>query len=235
MAARKGFGALVFGGGSGLGLATGKRLVKNGYKVVLADLPSSEGDRVARDLGDSCIFAPADVSSESSVKQAIKTVVDKCGPLRAVVNTAGIMKIAGTLSDTGEAHSLSLFEEITKINLTGSFNVARLAAEQMATNEPDEGGERGVIINTSSVHAYEGQAGKVAYSATKGAINGMFLTPMFTKGRPEPSQQESAAQIIPFPKRIADPEDFAHLALSIIENRTINGEIIRIDGAVRMP
>lgn len=143
------------------------------------------------------------------------------------------------------------------INLTGTFNVTRLAAEQMATNEPDEGGERGVIINTSSIHAYDGQSGKVAYSATKGAINsmtlpmardlgqhgirvnaiapGMFLTPMLTKSRPEPSEQQKMAQIVPFPKRIGDPTEFAQLVQTIIENKMMNGEVIRIDGGVRMP
>lgn len=135
--------------------------------------------------------------------------------------------------------------------------MTRLAAEQMATNEPDEGGERGVIINTSSIHAYDGQSGKVAYSATKGAINsmtlpmardlgqhgirvnaiapGMFLTPMLTKSRPEPSEQQKMAQIVPFPKRIGDPTEFAQLVQTIIENKMMNGEVIRIDGGVRMP
>lgn len=197
------------------------------------------------------------VSSEIDVKQAIETVVDWCGPLRVAVNTAGIVKIAKTLSDGGEVHPLHTFEEILKINLTGTFNVTRLAAEQMATNEPDEGGERGVIINTSSIHAYDGQSGKVAYSATKGAINsmtlpmardlgqhgirvnaiapGMFLTPMLTKSRPEPSEQQKMAQIVPFPKRIGDPTEFAQLVQTIIENKMMNGEVIRIDGGVRMP
>ncbi|XP_068701747.1 3-hydroxyacyl-CoA dehydrogenase type-2-like [Montipora foliosa] len=250
-------GCLVAGGASGLGLATVHRLVKNGCRVVIADLPSSEGERVARDLGENCTFVPTNVVSESDVKQAIKAVVEKCGPLRAVVNTAGIVRIAETLSHASEAHPLSLFEEIIKVNLMGTFNVARLAAQQMATNDQDEGGERGVIINTSSVHGYDGQAGKVAYSTTKGGINamtlpmardlaqygirvnaiapGLFLTPMLLKARPEPSQQESAAKIIPFPKRIADPADFAQLVQAIMENKMINGEIIRIDGAVRMP
>lgn len=232
-------------------------MVQQGCRVVIADLPSSEGDKVASDLGEKCVFVPTDVSSESDVKQAIKTVVNKCGPLRIAVNTAGIVKLAKTLSDEGEVHPLDIFEEISKINLMGTFNVTRLAAQHMATNEPDEGGERGVIINTSSVHAYDGQSGKVAYSASKGAINsmtlplardlgrhgirvntiapGMFLTPMLTKSRPEPSEQQKMAQIVPFPKRIGDPAEFAQLVQTIIENKMINGEVIRIDGGVRMP
>ncbi|KAL9973261.1 hypothetical protein ACROYT_G019690 [Oculina patagonica] len=257
MAFRKGLACLVAGGANGLGRATAQRLVQHGCRVVIADLPLSGGDKVASDLGENCIFVPTDVSSESDVKQALKTLVDKCGPLRAAVNTAAIVKIAETLPDAGEVHPLHIFEEITKINMTGTFNVARLAAEQMATNEPDEGGERGVIVNTSSVHAYDGQSGKVAYSATKGAINamtlplardlarhgirvnaiaaGLFLTPMFTKGRPDPLEQQRIAQVVPFPKRIGDPAEFAQLVQTIIENKMINGEIIRLDGAVRMP
>lgn len=257
MASLKGLGCLVAGGANGLGRATVQRLVQHGCRVVIADLPSSEGDKVASDLGENCIFVPTDVSSEDDVKQAIKTAIDKCGPLRVSVSTAGIVRLAKALSEVGEVHPLQMFEEITKINLTGTFNVARLAAEQMAKNEPDKGGERGVIINTSSVHAYDGQSGKVAYSATKGAINamtlplardlaphgirvnaiapGLFLTPMLTRSRPEPSEQQRIAQIVPFPKRLGDPAEFARLVQAIIENKMINGENIRLDGAVRMP
>ncbi|XP_022787067.1 3-hydroxyacyl-CoA dehydrogenase type-2-like isoform X2 [Stylophora pistillata] len=165
---------IVTGGASGLGRATAQRLAKYGAKVVVADLPSSDGENVAKELGESCHFAPTDVTSEADVQQAIQLATEKFGPLNVAVNCAGIGIAVRTVSKKGP-HPLDKFEKVLKVNTIGTFNVIRLVAEQMSQNEPNEGGERGVIINTASVAAYDGQIGQAAYSASKGAIVGMTL------------------------------------------------------------
>lgn len=245
---------LVTGGASGLGRATVQRLTRNGARVVIADLPSSDGDSVAKELGgNTCCFAPTDVTSEADVQQAIKLANEKFGPLTAVVNCAGIGIAMRTVSKKGP-HPLDQFEKVLKVNAVGTFNVIRLVAEQMATNETNEGGERGVIVNTASVAAYEGQIGQAAYSASKGAIvamtlpiardlsktgirvntiaPGLFLTPLLLS-LPE-KVRDQLGQQVPFPSRLGDPAEFGQLVQSIIENPMINGEVIRLDGALRM-
>jgi len=244
---------LVTGGASGLGRATVQRLVQNGARIVVADLPSSDGENVAKELGESCCFAPTDVTSEGDVQQAIKLANEKFGPLTAAVNCAGISIAMRTLSKKG-VHPLNQFEKVLKVNTIGTFNVIRLVTEQMATNEPSEGGERGVIINTASVAAYEGQIGQAAYSASKGAIVGMtlpiardlalngirvntiapglFLTPLLMR-LPEKVREQLGKQV-PFPSRLGEPSEYGQLVQSIIENPMINGEVIRLDGALRM-
>ncbi|XP_068719091.1 3-hydroxyacyl-CoA dehydrogenase type-2-like isoform X1 [Montipora capricornis] len=245
---------LVTGGASGLGRATVQRLTRNGARVVIADLPSSDGDSVAKELGgNTCCFAPTDVTSEGDVQQAIKLANEKFGPLTAAVNCAGIGIAMRTVSKKGP-HPLDQFEKVLKVNAVGTFNVIRLVAEQMATNEPNEGGERGVIVNTASVAAYEGQIGQAAYSASKGAIvamtlpvardlsktgirvntiaPGLFLTPLLLS-LPE-KVRDQLGQQVPFPSRLGDPSEFGQLVQSIIENPMINGEVIRLDGALRM-
>ncbi|EDO44410.1 predicted protein [Nematostella vectensis] len=248
------FTCLVTGGASGLGRATAARLVRNGARVVIADLPSSDGNNVAKELGKNCAFAPTDVTSEADVRQAIAVANEKFGPLNAAVNCAGIGIAVKTLSKTGEAHALDLFEKVLKVNTTGSFNVIRLVAEQMIKNEPTEGGERGVITNTASVAAFDGQMGQAAYSASKGGIVGMtlpiardlarngirvntiapglFLTPLL-ESLPE-KVRIALAKTVPFPPRLGHPDEYAHLVQSVMENPMMNGETIRIDGALRM-
>lgn len=245
---------IVTGGASGLGRATVQRLARNGAKVVIADLPSSDGENVAKEIGENCCFAPTDVTSEGDVQQAIKLANEKFGPLNAAVNCAGIGIAVRTLSKKGVVHPLNQFEKVLKVNTIGTFNVIRLVAEQMVTNEPNEEGERGVIINTASVAAYEGQIGQAAYSASKGAIVGMTLpiardlsqngirvntvapglclTPLLL-GLPEKVRDQLGKQV-PFPSRLGDPAEYGQLVQSIIENPMINGEVIRLDGALRM-
>ncbi|XP_031569889.1 3-hydroxyacyl-CoA dehydrogenase type-2-like [Actinia tenebrosa] len=254
MASMQRFVCLVTGAASGLGKATAQRLIRNGARVVIADLPSSEGEVVAKELGENCTFSPTDVTSEADVQNTIKVANDKYGPLNAAVNCAGIGIAVKVLSKAGEAHPLDQFEKVIKVNTTGSFNVIRLVAEQMAKNEPTEGGERGVIVNTASVAAFDGQMGQAAYSASKGGIVGMtlpiardlarhgirvntiapglFLTPLLLS-LPE-KVRIALAKTIPFPSRLGDPEDYAHLVQCIMENPIMNGETIRIDGALRM-
>ncbi|XP_020603572.1 3-hydroxyacyl-CoA dehydrogenase type-2-like isoform X1 [Orbicella faveolata] len=244
---------IVTGGASGLGRATVQRLAQNGARVVIADLPSSDGENVAKELGESCCFAPTDATSEADVQQAIKLANEKFGCLTVAVNCAGIGNAAKTVSKKG-AHPLAQFEKVLKVNTVGTFNVIRLVAEQMAKNEPNEGGERGVIVNTASVAAYEGQIGQAAYSASKGAIVGMtlpiardlaqygirvntiapglFLTPLLMQ-LPEKVRNE-LGKTMPFPSRLGDPSEYGQLVQSIIENPMINGEVIRLDGALRM-
>ncbi len=245
--------ALITGGASGLGLATAKRFVKHGAKVTICDLPSSAGDDIAAELGDSCIFCPTDVTSEDGVSEAIAKTKEAFGGLNAVVNCAGIAVAIKTISRKGP-HPLHLFERVLNVNVGGTFNVIRLASELMSANEPNAGGERGVIINTASVAAYDGQIGQAAYAASKGAVVGMtlpiardlarfgirvctiapglFKTPMLA-GLPDKVQNELAATV-PFPNRLGDPDEYGQLAQSIVENAMLNGEVIRLDGAIRM-
>ncbi|AEF42668.1 3-hydroxyacyl-CoA dehydrogenase [Hoyosella subflava] len=243
--------ALVTGGASGLGLATVRELHSKGAKVVIVDLPSSDGATIAKELGDGAIFAAADVTSESEVAAAISEA-DTLGDLRVVVNCAGIGNAIKTVGKSG-AFPLADFTKVLNVNLVGTFNVIRLTAERMAKSEPI-GEERGVIINTASVAAFDGQVGQAAYSASKGGIVGMtlpiardlaslkirvvtiapglFHTPLFA-ALPEEAINSLGAQV-PHPSRLGDPVEYGALARHIVENPMLNGETIRLDGAIRM-
>ena len=245
--------ALVTGAASGLGLATARRLIRGGARVVLADLPRSRGAELAADLGDRARFAPTDVTSEADVAAAVALAKEAFGSLTAAVNCAGIAIAQKVLGKDGP-HALEAFSKVLMVNTVGTFNVIRLAADAMQHNAPNDGGERGVIVNTASVAAYDGQIGQVAYAASKGAVVGMtlplardlaksgirvctiapglFLTPMLA-GLPEQVQNE-LAKTVPFPNRLGDPDEYAQLAQHILENRMLNGEVIRLDGALRM-
>ena len=246
--------ALIAGGGSGLGLATAQRLVKHGAKVVILDRDIERAKGYARSAGDSVTLQRADVTSPDEVSAAI-AAAQAVGPLRAVVNCAGIGWAKRTVSRDGTAHTLEDFERVIRVNLLGSFNVLRLAAAAMSQQEPLDTGERGVIVNTASVAAYDGQIGQVAYSASKGGIVGMTLpaardlakagvrvntiapgvfdTPLLAM-LPDAARR-SLESTVPFPSRLGRVEEYAHLVGSIIENAYINGETIRIDGSLRMP
>ncbi|SEB63817.1 3-hydroxyacyl-CoA dehydrogenase [Rhodococcus koreensis] len=243
--------ALVTGGASGLGLATTKALLADGASVVIIDLPSSNGETVAKELGDRVRFAAGDVTSEADVSAALD-IAESLGPLRVVVNCAGIGTAIKTLGKNG-AFPLAEFTKTVTVNLIGTFNVIRLAAERISKNGPIDG-ERGVIINTASVAAYEGQIGQAAYSASKGGVVGMtlpiardlasllirvntiapglFKTPLLA-ALPEAAQQSLGGQV-PHPSRLGDPSEYGALAAHIVSNPMLNGETIRLDGAIRM-
>ncbi|NKS63466.1 SDR family NAD(P)-dependent oxidoreductase [Rhodococcus hoagii] len=243
--------ALVTGGASGLGLATVKALHDQGANVVILDLPSSNGEVVAKELGDRVRFAAGDVTDEASVVAALD-LAESLGPLRVTVNCAGIGNAIKTVGKQG-AFPLAEFQRVVNINLVGTFNVLRLAAERIAKTDPIEG-ERGVIINTASVAAFDGQIGQAAYSASKGGVVGMtlpiardlasmlirvvtiapglFKTPLLA-GLPEPAQ-ESLGKQVPHPSRLGDPAEYGSLAAHIVSNPMLNGEVIRLDGAIRM-
>lgn len=248
-----GGGALVAGGGSGLGEATARALAARGGRVAILDLGRSKGAEVAASLGEA-LFLEADVSSEEQVSVAVDRAHEAFGGLRAVVNCAGIGTAARTVGKEGEPFPLGLFTRTIEVNLIGTFNVIRLAAARMLGNEPLEDGERGVFVNTASVAAFEGQIGQAAYSASKGGVvgltlpvardlsrhgircctiaPGLFATPMLM-GLPERARQALGASI-PFPQRLGHPAEFASLVCEIIENTMLNGETIRLDGAIRM-
>ncbi|XP_061114574.1 3-hydroxyacyl-CoA dehydrogenase type-2 isoform X1 [Conger conger] len=251
----KGMVGLVTGGASGLGRATVERLVNMGGSAVILDLPSSDGESVAQSLGDRCAFAPADVTSESDVLSAVSLAREKFGRLDLAVNCAGIAVAAKTYNfKKHQAHSLEDFTRVITVNIAGTFNVIRLSVAAMCENECDADGHRGCIINTASVAAYDGQVGQAAYSASKGGIvamtlpiardlasngirvvtiaPGLFSTPLLS-GLPEKVRTFLARQV-PFPSRLGDPAEFAHLVTSVAENPMINGEVIRLDGAIRM-
>ncbi|EAW93158.1 HSD17B10 isoform 2 [Pan troglodytes] len=242
----KGLVAVITGGASGLGLATAERLVGQGASAVLLDLPNSGGEAQAKKLGNNCVFAPADVTSEKDVQTALALAKGKFGRVDVAVNCAGIAVASKTYNlKKGQTHTLEDFQRVLDVNLMGTFNVIRLVAGEMGQNEPDQGGQRGVIINTASVAAFEGQVGQAAYSASKGGIVGMTLpiardlapiglfgTPLLTS-LPEKVCNFLASQV-PFPSRLGDPAEYAHLVQAIIENPFLNGEVIRLDGAIRM-
>jgi NAD(P)-dependent dehydrogenase (short-subunit alcohol dehydrogenase family) len=241
--------ALVTGGASGLGLATGRALTDAGARVVLVDLPSSAGAERAGELG--ATFAPADVTSEADVSAALDTATS-LGPLRVVVNCAGVGTPGRVIGRNGVL-PLESFTTVVTINLIGTFNVVRLAAERILANEP-VGEERGVIVNTASAAAFDGQIGQAAYSASKGGIVGMtlplardladkqirvmaiapglFKTPMLA-GLPQEAQ-DSLGKQVPHPNRLGDPTEYAALVRHIVANPMLNGEVIRLDGAIRM-
>ncbi len=245
--------ALVTGGASGLGEAVVKDIVRSGGSAAILDMAEERGRALAGEMGGSAIFVKTNVAGEEDVLRAIEAAVSKFGSINTVVNCAGIASATKTVSTKGP-FPLDLFELTLKINLTGTFNVIRLAASEMVNNSPVEGGERGVIINTASIAAYDGQVGQAAYSASKAGIVGMTLpiarelapfgirvntiapgifdTPM-ARLMPEPVRKSLENQV-PFPKRFGLPEEFAALVAHIIENQMINGETIRIDGAIRM-
>jgi len=243
--------ALVTGGASGLGLATVRRLHADGAGVVIVDLPSSQGETVAKELGDRVLFAAADVTDADQIATALDAAAT-LGPLRITVNCAGIGNAAKTVGKSGP-FPLAAFTKVVTVNLIGTFNVIRLAAHRMSELD-DVDGERGVIVNTASVAAFEGQIGQAAYSASKGGIVGMtlpiardlaslkirvntiapglFRTPLFG-GLPDAAIAALEAQV-PHPARLGDPTEYAALAAHIVANPMLNGETIRLDGAIRM-
>jgi NAD(P)-dependent dehydrogenase (short-subunit alcohol dehydrogenase family) len=246
--------ALVTGGASGLGRATVQALLDAGASVLIADLSSSDGETVAKEMGDRVAFYATDVTSEEDVKGAVGSAVENFGGLRILVNCAGVGFPGRVLTRDGEPNDLERFEFVVRVNLIGTFNMIRIAAAQIAKQEPD-GEERGVIVNTASIAAYDGQIGQAAYSASKGGIVGMTLpiardlaklkvrcmsiapgtfdTPMLA-GLPDEARSK-LAEAIPHPNRLGRPEEFAALVRQIVENPALNGETIRLDGALRMP
>jgi NAD(P)-dependent dehydrogenase (short-subunit alcohol dehydrogenase family) len=247
----KGAAALVTGGASGLGLATAQRLAAGGARVVVVDLPDSDGERAAEQLGEGAVFAPADVTDEGAVATALDAA-DRLGPLRVVVSCAGIGTPGKVLGREGVL-PLAAFERVVRVNLVGTFNVLRLAAERMVRTEPI-GEERAVIVCTASVAAFDGQVGQAAYSASKAGVAGMTLpiarelasswirvvsiapglfdTPMLA-GLPQEAR-DSLGRQVPHPARLGRPEEFAQLVEHIVANPMLNGETIRLDGAIRM-
>lgn len=243
--------AVITGGASGLGEATARQFASNGAKVALFDLNETLGEKIAAELGGT--FHKTDVSDEGSVQASINAARDAMGCINAVVNCAGIAPAATTIGKNGP-HPLHIFQRTIDINLVGSFNVSRLAAEVIAQNDPEDDGARGVIINTASVAAIDGQRGQAAYAASKGGIVGLslpmardlarsgirvmaiapgiFLTPMLM-GLPK-EVQDQLAEDVTCPKRLGEPSEYARLAEFIVECGYLNGEVIRLDGALRM-
>jgi NAD(P)-dependent dehydrogenase (short-subunit alcohol dehydrogenase family) len=244
---------LITGAASGLGAACARRLCGAGARVVIADLNEPQAAAIAGELGPRAMALAVDVSSEDSVAKAIQATLDRWSLLSAAVSCAGILAAERVLGKE-RPHDLVLFERVIRVNLIGTFNVARLAAEAMAKNAPGEDGERGVIVNTSSVAAFDGQIGQAAYSASKGGVAamtlpmarelgrhgirvvaiapGVFETPMM-QAAPENVRQSLAAQI-PFPPRFGKPAEFAALVEHVLVNPMLNGAVVRIDGGVRM-
>jgi len=249
----KGSTFIVTGGASGLGAATTRMLSQAGAQVVIADLKETEGNTLAESLGESVQFVRTDVCDETSAKAAVATLLDTFGGVQGLVNCAGIVHAERILGKEGP-HSLAGFTRAININLIGTFNLIRFAAEMMAKGAPNAEGERGVIVNAASVAAFDGQIGQAAYSASKAAIVGMtlpiarelarygirvmtiapgiFETPMMDSLAKE--VQESLGKMVPFPPRLGRPDEFASLVRAIIENPMLNGEVIRLDGAIRM-
>ncbi len=250
----QGIGAFVSGGASGLGEATTRALVQRGARVAIADVNDDKASALAAELGDAAIAVHCDVTSEEETQAAVTTAVDAFGELRLAVGCAGVGWAEKTVSKRG-AHQLLPFETVIRVNLIGMFNVLRLTAAAMNDNEPGEDGERGAIVMTASVAAFDGQIGQISYSASKAGIAGMTLpaardlsgrgirvctiapglfdTPLLA-ALPEEARLALGAGV-PFPQRLGFPAEYAQLAVSIAENRMLNGETIRLDGALRMP
>lgn len=248
----KGSTFIVTGGSSGLGAATVRRFHAAGARVVIADVNVEAGQQLAAELGANTVFCKADVTSEADAQAAVDAA-SKLGALNGLVNCAGIGGAERTVGKKGP-HRLDLFTRVVQVNLIGTFNMIRLAAAAMSAGTPNSAGERGVIVNTASVAAYDGQIGQAAYSASKGGIVGMtlpiardlssvgirictiapglFHTPMMAALPPE--AQESLGRSVPFPPRLGRPDEYAALAQHIVENEMLNGETIRLDGALRM-
>ena len=245
--------AIVTGAASGLGRATAARVIAAGGRVAVLDLPGSAGVEVARGLGERAIFTPADVTSGEQVGAAVEQARARFGAVNALVNCAGIGTAMKTVGRSGPA-TLEAFTRVIQVNLIGTFNCIRLVAAAMAPNTPSADGERGVVVNTASVAAFDGQIGQAAYSASKGGIVGMTLpialdlaelgirvvtiapglfdTPLLAT-LPEPARVSLGKQV-PFPQRLGRPEEYAALAVHVIENVMLNAETIRLDGAIRM-
>jgi NAD(P)-dependent dehydrogenase (short-subunit alcohol dehydrogenase family) len=244
---------LVTGGASGLGAACVRLFCQSGARAVVADLNSEVGEKLVAELGASAAFVKTNVTEEADLQNAIQTAQARFGGLNVLINCAGIGTAEKVIGKDGPS-SLASFNKVIQVNLIGTFNAIRLAGAAMAQNQPNEGGERGVIINTASVAAFDGQIGQAAYSASKGGIVGMTLpvarefarigvrvmtiapgifdTPLLA-GLPEPARI-SLGQQVPFPPRLGRPDEYAALAKHIVENEMLNGEVIRLDGAIRM-
>ncbi|GEK53142.1 3-hydroxyacyl-CoA dehydrogenase [Vreelandella venusta] len=244
---------LVTGGASGLGAATTRALHTAGARVVIADLNSERGESLAAELGDNAVFHRTDVTSEADAQAAVDKALNAFGSLQGLINCAGIGDPAKIVGREGP-QPLEVFSRVVQINLLGTFNMLRLAAAAIVKSEPQDDGERGVIINTASVAAYDGQIGQAGYAASKGGVvsmtlpiarelarhgirvmtiaPGLFMTPLM-ETLPEEIQQSLAASI-PFPNRLGEPDEFARLACHIVGNTMLNGETIRLDGAIRM-
>jgi NAD(P)-dependent dehydrogenase (short-subunit alcohol dehydrogenase family) len=249
-----GVGALVAGGASGLGAATARELAARGARVAVVDLDGDKADALAGELGGDAVAYRADVTSEGDVEAAVAAATEAFGSLRFAVSCAGIGWAERTVSRQGPAN-LQPFETVVRVNLIGTFNVLRLSAAAMAGNEPDDEGERGAVVMTASIAAWDGQIGQAAYAASKGGVAaltlpaardlsrigirvctiapGLFDTPLLA-ALPEEARQKLGEQV-PFPPRLGRPEEFAQLACHIAENTMLNGEAIRLDGALRMP
>jgi NAD(P)-dependent dehydrogenase (short-subunit alcohol dehydrogenase family) len=247
-------GVVVTGGASGLGEATAKALAAGGARVALLDLNADKGNEVAKEIGGGAFFAQTDVTSEAEVSAAVDEAVERFGAIHVNVNCAGIGSAGRTIGKDGSPFDLAYFRKTIDINLVGTFNVLRLCAAKMVDNAPNDEGERGVIINTASIAAFDGQIGQCAYSASKGGIVGMTLpiardlsragiriltiapglfgTPLLMT-LPESARQALASNI-PFPQRLGHPQEFAQLAVHMVENTMLNGEVVRLDGALRM-
>jgi len=242
---------LVTGGASGLGGATARMIASAGGKVVIADLKEAEGSALAKELGGK--FVRTDVTDDASGKAAVAAAVDSFGTVHGLINCAGVVHGEKVLGKEGP-HALASFARVVNINLVGTFNMVRLAAGAMAKNTPNADGERGVIVNTASVAAFDGQMGQAAYAASKAAVAGMtlplardlsrngirvmtiapgiFETPMAEQIPPDIA--EALAKSVPFPPRLGRPSEYAALVRAIVENEMLNGEVIRLDGAIRM-
>jgi NAD(P)-dependent dehydrogenase (short-subunit alcohol dehydrogenase family) len=245
--------AIVTGGASGLGAATVRQLVGGGARAVIVDRDEEKGAALAAELGDAAVFVKTDVTDPDQVQAAIDAAAD-LGPLRVAVSCAGVGWAARTLNRQGEPHELKLYKTVVEINLIGTFNVLRLAASAMARTEPLDDGERGCIVNTASVAAFEGQIGQIAYASSKAGVVGMTLpaardlspvgirvctiapglfdTPMLAS-LPDEVRASLAATVV-FPKRLGDPAEYGKMVRAIAENSYLNGEVIRLDGALRM-
>lgn len=245
---------IVSGGASGLGEAVVRDIVAEGGKAAIFDLDAENGKKLAAELGDAVIFCEANVTDEASIQAAVDNTVEKLGAIHVVVNCAGVAMPAKVIDKKGKPISIDFFNKAVQINLIGTMNILRLAAEKMITNTPNEDGEKGLIVNVASIAAFDGQVGQAAYAASKAGIVGMtlpiarefadygirvntiapgiFMTPMLA-GLPE-NTQKALADMMPFPKRLGKPSEFAMLVRQIIENPMLNGETIRLDAAIRM-
>jgi NAD(P)-dependent dehydrogenase (short-subunit alcohol dehydrogenase family) len=246
--------ALVTGGASGLGEATVRAINAGGGKVAILDMDSVRGNKLAEELGSSTIFCKTDVTNEDSVKSAIEKTMDSFGKLNVVLNFAGIAIAVKTLGRDGP-HDLNLYKKVVDVNLNGTFNVSRLAAEYISKNTPNESGLTGLIVNTASVAGYDGQKGQAAYAASKAGVigltlpmardlasygvrvntiaPGLIITPML-ESLPEEAQEALSNQPL-LPRRLGKPAEIAHLACFMIENEYLNGEVIRLDAGIRLP